>query len=96
MKIYQTFRNADDVEGRGPMIPDLAFLHYEHAAEYVDSQPGIMGRKGKWSEDKYGDWYIREVEVLEYNVVEAKERKERIKEEALSKLTDEEREVLGL
>ena len=49
MQIWQTYRNADETEGRGPMVPDLAFLHKEHAERYIDEQPGVMGRRAKWS-----------------------------------------------
>jgi hypothetical protein len=30
---------------------------------YIDSQPGVQGRRAKWSEYKFGDWEIRELSV---------------------------------
>lgn len=63
--IYMTMRNADMTEGRGPMVQDLCFSGRELAAEYIDQQPGVMGRRGKWSEDKFGDWKIQTLEVLD-------------------------------
>lgn len=96
MKIYQTYRNSDDIEGRGPVVPDLAFLHKEHAERYVDEQPGVMGRRKKWSQLKYGDWHIKEIEVLDYDVIEAGQEKVKRKMAALAKLTPEEKELLGL
>jgi hypothetical protein len=96
MKIYMTQRNMDMTEGRGPMMNDKAFLHREHAAAYIDTKAGVMGRKAKWSEEKYGDWRIEEMEVLEYDVMEAARIKEETKQTALAKLTDEEKEALGL
>ena len=65
MKIYQVWFNADFTEGRGPMLPGPSFLNREDAAAFIDSKPGIMGIRRKWSEEEYGDWEIREVEVHE-------------------------------
>ena len=96
MIIWQTYRNADMTEGRGPSIPDLAFLHRQHAVDYIDAQEGVMGRRGKWSEQPYGDWYMKRVEVLEYDYMESEQRKEELKEQALNNLSQEEKEILGL
>lgn len=96
MKIWQTYRNADDIEGRGPMRPDLAFLHKEHAERYIDEQPGVMGRRQKWSQQTYGDWYIKPIEVIDYDVIEAGLKNVKLRLSALSKLTDEEKSALGL
>lgn len=96
MIIWQTYRNADMIEGRGPSIPDLAFVHRQHAADYIDAQEGVMGRKAKWSKDTFGDWHMKKVEVLEYDYMESKQRKEELKEQALNKLTQEEKVILGL
>lgn len=96
MIIWQTYRNSDDIEGRGPMVPDLAFLHKKHAIDYIDAQPGIMNQEGKWSEQKYGDWKMKPVEVLEYDYMESERQKEELKTQALNKLTQEEKKILGL
>jgi hypothetical protein len=96
MKIYQTYRNSDEIEGRGTMVSDLAFLHKEHAARYIDDQPGIMGRKGKWSQMEYGDWEIIEVNVIEDEFDPEEYKLIKIRENALAKLTDKEKEALGL
>lgn len=95
MKVYMTRSNADMTEGRGPMIPSLAFLHRAHAEEYIDQQPGVMGRKGKWSQDKYGDWDIVELNVLEtpYNHTEA--LKQRALDKLFRNLSKEEAAILG-
>ena len=68
MQIWQTYRNADETEGRGPMVPDLAFLHKEHAERYIDEQPGVQGRRAKWSRSTYGDWRISPLEVEDHNI----------------------------
>jgi hypothetical protein len=96
MIIWQTYRNADMTEGRGPSIPDLAFIHRQHAADYIDAQKGVMGCKAKWSENTFGDWYMKKVEVLEYDYMESEQRKEELKEQALNKLSQEEKVILGL
>ncbi len=96
MIIWQTYRNADMIEGRGPSIPDLAFVNRQHAADYIDAQEGVMGCRAKWSKQTYGDWYMKRVEVLEYDYMESERRKEEIKDQALSKLSQEEKVILGL
>jgi len=65
MKAYVVSRNADMVEGRGPMIPVRYYLNKERAIEWMDQQPGCMGRRGEWSKLCYGDWEIREIEIIE-------------------------------
>lgn len=96
MIIWQTYYNADMTEGRGPMIPSYAFLHREHAAAYIDAQEGVMGCRAKWSEQEYGDWRMKKIEVLECNCEESEQRKKELKNQALNKLTQEEKEILGL
>ena len=96
MKIYLTRRQSDTTEGRGPMVLDKCFLHREHAAEYIDAQTGIMGRKAKWSTKEFGDWTIEAIEVLEHNVIDSDKVKQERRASALAKLTELEREALGL
>jgi len=69
------------------MVPDLCF-----SSRALDQQPGVMGRVAKWSQDNFGDWMIVAIEVL--NTVPSSE--EKIRRKALSKLTAEEKRVLGL
>jgi hypothetical protein len=93
IQYFQTRRISDMTEGRGHMINDLAFSNYKDAADYINSQPGVMGRRVKWTEEKYaGDWDIQTVNVLTgpYDPT-AKARAA-----ALAKLTPAERELLGL
>jgi hypothetical protein len=59
MKIYTVFKNADMTEGRGPMILDCLYLDEQKAKDYIDNQPGVMGTRRKWSQEKYGDWKIK-------------------------------------
>lgn len=93
MQIWQTYRNSDEVEGRGPMIPDLAFVHKEHADHYIDEQPGIMGVLGR-----RGGWCIKPVDVIDFDIcgVKLKLTQEKVRQEALRKLSKEEKVALGL
>ena len=90
--VYMTRREYDMTEGRGGMVNDLCFSTYELAAEYIDEQPGVMGRRAKWSTEKYGDWEIQKIEVLNHLVTP----EDREREKALAKLTEKERKLLGL
>ena len=98
-RIYLAMENSDTVEGKGPMVINCAFFKREEAEKYIDEQPGIMGRKstkGGWSKEKYGDWSVKELIVLE-SLEEASEIKTiKARERALQKLTLEERKLLGL
>lgn len=76
-QIWQTYRNVDETEGRESTVPDLAFLHLEHAKRYIDEQPGIGGRRGKWSLNQYGDWYIIPVNLIDCDIVELESDKEK-------------------
>ena len=90
---YQTRRISDMTEGRGHMINDLAFANYDDAADYINSQPGVMGRRVKWTESKYdGDWDIQTVNVL----LGPFDPNAAAKAKALAKLSPEERKLLGL
>lgn len=94
--VYVVKKNSDMSEGRGPKIVDSIFSNRTAAVEYMDKQPGIMGRTGKWSEDGYGDWKIEEMFLFD----SANQREEAViaehKENALKKLTDYEKKILGL
>lgn len=92
MKIYITQYNSDMTEGRGPMANGPAFLSLKDANDFIDDQPGVMGRRSKWSKEKYGDWCVIELEVHEgpFDKLAAAKKK------ALTKLTEEDRRALGL
>lgn len=96
MQIFLVYRNSDMTEGRGPMVVDCAFKHKEDAEAYIDMRPGVMGRRDNWRLRKSGDWEVRPIEV--HNSVHEAERiqNERIRAQALTKLTHEERRILGL
>lgn len=98
--IYQTYRNADTTEGRGPMLPDKAFLQRKDAQEYVLQQDGVMGRHphqfGSNSWEGMGDWRVEEIQVYE-SLTEAQVTEKRsLRASALAKLTRSEQEALGL
>lgn len=96
--IYGCYYNADMTEGRGPDILDVSFENKKDAEQYIDDKPGIMGRKSEkgWSKEKYGDWNIKEI-IVYSSIKEAKGiKKDKLKQQALDKLSDAEKEVLGL
>jgi hypothetical protein len=73
------------------MVPDLAFLHQAHAERYIDEQPGVMGLLGR-----RGDWETKPVNVIDYDIVKMQVDKVKIRQDALKKLSQEEKEALGL
>lgn len=94
--IFQAYKNADMTEGRGPMVPDIAFSSKQDAIDYIDRQSGIMGRKAKWSQEKYGDWVVKEITVFD-SFEEADDFKQgETRRKILAKLTDAELKILGL
>jgi len=94
MKIYATYKNSDMTEGRGPMVMDKVFLHKDHANNYIDGKPGIMGRTAKWSQEKHGDWKVEEINVYEYDVQEQEEKNKKDLQVVLSSLTTREYDLL--
>ena len=86
MKIYAAMENTDSTEGRGHMRTFAYFVHKQAALAACKGR-GVMG---------CGDGEVKEIEV--YDSINAWEqgKKEEIKQNALKKLTDQERKVLGL
>jgi hypothetical protein len=103
MKVFATYRNMDMTEGRGPMVIDKVFVHRPHAEAYIDTKQGVMGSYQKWSAQPHGDWEIKEIEVIEENIVteaETRDVEARLHQELVSraraKLSPEERAALGI
>jgi hypothetical protein len=97
MKAYMTMRNSDEVEGRGPMVNDACFMFKKDAEDYINNMPGVMGRRAIWSSiEPYGDWLIKEVEIYESLEVFRVARADTLRNNALAKLTVEERKILNL
>jgi hypothetical protein len=65
------------------MVPDLVSLHQPHAERYIDVQPRITGLLGR-----RGGWEIKPANVVDYDIMQAKARTEKIRQEALKKLLD--------
>jgi hypothetical protein len=83
-------------EGRGPMVNDVCFEYKQDAEDYIDTQPGIMGRKCQWSQAKYGDWDVIELTIAS-SLSEVLEIQNKAKvKQALNKLTPEEIKLLGI
>lgn len=96
-KVWIVMRNADTVEGRGPMVDvGLAFTNKEQADKYIDWKPGVMGRRLEWSKIDHGDWTLKELTLLDTAPEGFERDKEAVIAQALKKLTAEEKQVLGL
>jgi hypothetical protein len=90
-------KNADMTEGRGPMVIDKCFSEQSFAEKYIDIQPGVMGVRHKWSKgDNGGNWEVRPVEVIDYNIVNATQQRKLLIREALAKLSNEEIKALNI
>lgn len=96
MQVAIVLKNADFTEGRGPMLLHKVFDTVENAEAYILLQPGIYG--SKQGRSPYGGWNGYDVKVCEvYGGENWKEIMDKqLREEALKKLSPEERRVLGL
>lgn len=96
--VFCVFYNSDFTEGRGPFVLDSVWISYEEAAKYIDNKPGIQGVKQKWSSlnSEYNDWYIKELPLIRNLEIKTAIDNAIIREQALKKLTAEERKILGL
>ena len=69
MKVFVVTKNADLIEGRGPMIIDSIWLDEEEANEYAANQKGVMGRPNRYFNtvrkawETTGDWEVTEFTV---------------------------------
>lgn len=84
--IYVARENADSTEGRGPMVPIAHFLKKEDA-ELAARGRGVMG---------YGDGDVKVIPVFESIKDWKDNKKEELRQQALAKLTTEEKRALGL
>ena len=102
MEVFVVLKNSDMTEGRGPMsLIGHAFTTEEAAIEYCKTQEGVMGVK----DDKVSRYEnvtiinsheIRKIQVYE-NIENTEEYKlNELKKIALSKLSEDEKSVLGL
>lgn len=86
MNVYLVMKNADSMEGRGPMLIETAFFHGPHASHFIESQGG---------RDR-GLWEVRELVVHEEQIDASAWQQEKVRQRALAKLTREEQRALGL
>ena len=94
--IHIVLKNADETEGRGPMIPVKYILNHDDAVAYIESRPDAYSRQRKWQGERYGDYELRTVPLLE-SLAEIEEYiPVDFKAQALAKLTDQEKKALGL
>jgi len=94
--VFGVYRNADQTEGRGPMVLSKLFASREVAEHYVVAQPDPYGRQREWRDGRYGDWELRDHAVFQ-SLEEIEECvADEAKRRALAKLTDEDKRALGL
>jgi len=84
--IYAALRNADDIEGRGPMVAIGYFIRKEDAVHAAKGR-GVMG---------VGDGEVEEIKVFETRTEWDALSEDGLRKSALAKLTYEEKRVLGL
>lgn len=87
--VYGVYVNGDSVEGRGPMIRIAYFDNHQEAVECAKGK-GVMG---------VGDGDVRHEHLVIYETFkefELCDKEVQTKKQALAKLTDEEKRVLGL
>lgn len=96
--VWVVKKQADTVEGKGGTVLDSIWEAdaEEQCAAYIDTQPGIMGRREKWSEQDHGDWTMEKVPL--FNTTQDKADRDRavLRRKALLKLSDAEKEALGV
>ena len=73
MKIYIVEKNADFIEGRGPMCLDKIFLKKEDAVAYIKNNKGIMGtdqynKPNIYNNGKTESW--NGYDIVEHDVIE--------------------------
>lgn len=86
--IFVVTQNSDLNEGRGVNRPVAYFTTYKDAEAFAEVTPGVMGTSMGVR--------IEKIEVYDYLHEHPKATKEVIKDKALAKLTDYERQILGL
>lgn len=100
--VFVVMKNADFTEGRGPMLLHKIFKTGPAAVSYIQKQSGIFGSKqhidyGKHGYYAYGNGYYVE-ETVVFDTAEDAEQSNIDKEveQAMRKLTDREKNLLGL
>lgn len=95
-KIFEVFANSDSTEGRGRTICIGIFTNRENAEARARGQ-GVMGTNAdvKSSTAKVVH-FSGEIYLLGRNVEKSFDPTEELRQRALSKLTPEEKKVLGL
>lgn len=97
LSVYGVYCSADRTEGRGPSVhTGLCFRSKSEAQKYVRSQDyanryGVMGTTGS-------DFDVRAMVLYIMDTVEDlnASRKEEARQKALAKLTEEDKQALGL
>jgi hypothetical protein len=98
--VYLISKNADEVEGRGPMLPEFVTTDPVLARDFMAKRPGIGGASTKWNKfgekESFGPWSVSPFMLLE--TIDDFENMPRLKviKSALAKLTESDKLTLGL
>ena len=95
MKVYRVNKNSDMTEGRGSMVVVATFTTETLAYKFADMHTGVMGRRpkdGSWKNEKYGEWKVVEIDVLD----QVPMTKKQAINSAKSKLSEEELKLLNI
>lgn len=82
MQVYCAFKNADQTEGRGPMVLEAIFDTVDKANRYLDRKYGQQ-----WGEVRAYDVTTSDPDLF---------LNAQLRRQALAKLNDEERKALGV
>lgn len=101
MKVFIVEANRDTIEGRGPMYLVAAFTTLDLACEYVSGRYGVMGRHVPFMDHGKGFWTMHDHDIKEIVVHDSIKglkayEKERLRKQALERLSEEEKEALGV
>lgn len=101
MTVFATYRNADMIEGKGPMVMDKVFIDETDAHAYINQQAGVHGRKpsdfgavGGWQNTQMGDWQVRPLYILEHLEDSHEYVQQQLVKNAWAKLAPAERKAL--
>lgn len=96
MQVWATYKNADMIEGKGPMVMDKVFLEEKDAHEYVDGQEGVFGRRAEhgWQNSDMGDWTVKPLFIMEHLQDGEDYERRMLLERAYSKLTKAEKAAI--
>lgn len=100
---FLLLRDTDETSGSGRHVPHAIALTREDGRAYIEAQPDPWNRTAQhlsWREwdgaAAYGQWQLRDLPIVTATDAERIAQRVQLRANALSKLSPEEKEVLGL